>query len=138
MNKNFKILKANLDYVLNKINEQQSFIQGDSNLKEFCRDNIDKLRDEIKEYITNFNNDISSIRMENGKYHIEVMNLIKDTKSDLTRFHKDKEEFQDEFKKIKDKFDEDIKAINLSFVEFKKNVKLYNDVIIDVSVRFLY
>ena len=54
MNKNFKILKANLDYVLNKINEQQSFIQGDSNLKEFCRDNIDKLRDEIKEYITNF------------------------------------------------------------------------------------
>ena len=76
--------------------------------------------------------------MENGKYHIEVMNLIKDTKSDLTTFHKDKEEFQDEFKKIKDKFDEDIKAINLSFVEFKKNVKLYNDVIIDVSVRFLY
>ena len=132
MNKNFKLFKVNLDYTLNKITEQQAFIQDEKKLKEYVRETIEDMQEKVKKYVQTFQEDISSIRMENGKYHLEVMKQIEKTKTELADFHKDKDEFQIEFNKYNTRQQEDLKIIEKSFIDFKKNAKAHNELEDDV------
>jgi len=125
---------------MNLLDQQQKFIQDEknNNIKELCRNTIKELHQYINKQFEKFEQDKTSLRMENGKYHLEAMKQIKDTKVELDLFHKEKEKFYEEFKIINTKQEEDLKIINNSFAEFRKSVKCFHEIEEDIKVNFFF
>ena len=56
----------------------------------------------IRATLLQYEKDISSIRIENGKYHVEAMKMVSEVKQQIDEFNSEKDKFVTDFKKIQE------------------------------------
>jgi len=70
-----------LDKTLKSITHQ--FDINEKSLKEFSKNSSKLMEAMLKEEVKNFNKKIDDVKLENGKYHLETRNMIKELKESL-------------------------------------------------------
>ncbi len=71
-----KSVKNSLDYNLKVVTEHQENLE--KRLKEFCYNVNQNTEKTLKEEIGEYERKMHDIKMENGKYHLEAMKLVKE------------------------------------------------------------
>ena len=108
-------LKNTLDVNIKQITEHQD--TQEKRIKEFCYNILSTSEKTLKEDITEIKHNFSEIKMENGKYHLEAMKVVKQLNSEVAELHKMKVELHDAREK-------ELKIIHHSVQRFKKNIFL--------------
>jgi len=112
------MIKLNLDTANRSIIENK--LNGDKNLKDYCIALVENSKSSVRADLSQFEKDISAIRIENGKYHIRAINQVEELKQEFEYFHREKEKLNIEWQK-------EIKMLtefNEKFNGFKKQFKV--------------
>ena len=89
--------KSQINNTIKLINYQLE--SGEKKSKELMTQNIKFIKDDLKEELNTLVTQIDNIKIENGKYHLEAMNKVKDIKNDSEAVKKLKTEITDSYNK---------------------------------------
>ena len=115
-----KTYKDMLDQQIKNFNIQiDSF---DRNLKERCEKGKELLQSNLKDEISEFYSKIDAVKIENGRYNLELLNKCKELKAECKEFAKYKEEYEiklNKYEMIHEKTNKAFEATNHEFNELK-------------------
>ena len=113
--------------------------------KEFLNDSFKTCENKLKKDFYTYSQQLSDVKIENGKYHLEAMNRVKELKGDIDRFNMLKEDFLVELNRIKsyqttnyNNVLEDIKSINTNLESLKGATKVCNYIYLILFIIIQY
>ncbi len=115
------------------VSEQKN--TAETNLKEYCANIMDLAKQEMQSQISEFERNIENIKVGNGKYHMEAMNKVKDTKEKLELFHQEKEVLIREFEEQKRLLNENNEVFESMSNQFNVTEKTDSQIIEMIKVN---
>ena len=120
-----KSYKDMLDQQIMKFNINiESF---ERNLRERCDKGKEVLQIRIKDEIAEFYSKIDGVKIENGRYNLDLLNTCKDLKAECKEFPKYKDDFDTKEKKYQNLHENTNKAFENALNEFEAFKAKFND-----------
>jgi len=123
-----KSFKNILDTNVRQLSEHQE--TQEKRIKEFCYNILQTSEKNFKEDLQNINNNFSDIKMENGRYHLEAMKIVKELNLKIGEINEMKEEIYYALEKDKKHIETNnhlVESMKEEFHSIKNNHHFVND-----------
>ena len=135
-NQEIKQFKINIDNITKSIIEQKNSME--TNLKQFIINSIQTYNAGIKSELEGFQEELKNTKLSNGKYHIEILNIVKEFKYELELYYQKKNEILAEWHTERAIFKETTNLCNVMKKDFRKGEKAHSEFEHNIKVNRLY
>jgi len=133
MSTEVKMQKQKLDQTNKMLLDQRAAIE--TNMKDFVLNLVKDLENGSLGQIKQFGVDLSNVRIENGKYHIEARNNLKIITNNIEEVNKIKNDYITEWQQEKEMFAENRNLFDGVYAEFKKTEKNHDEITTTIKVN---
>jgi len=124
--------KRNIEMTSRTLQETRQ--NNEKYINEFVINLVDNKEAGVITRINQFEKDISNVRVENGKYHLQAMKNVKELKDELDKFLIVRDEVNEDLKRNKKIFTDGTKVVDNMHSSLTKTEKTHNDINIEINV----